>query len=88
MITDSVEEYKEEAKGLVEAMLEANALELLVQRLLSLDEKAGGQITLVGGLSLGVGRSDCARGTTGQTRSSFPPISLPPLLQARRNHIV
>ncbi|GAX82009.1 hypothetical protein CEUSTIGMA_g9437.t1 [Chlamydomonas eustigma] len=36
---DAVEDYHEEARALVEAMLESNALELLVQRLLSLDEK-------------------------------------------------
>jgi len=38
--SDAVEDFHREAKMLVDAMLEANALELLVQRLLSLDEKA------------------------------------------------
>ena len=38
-LLDSVEDFHKEAKMLVDAMLEANALELLVQRLLSLDEK-------------------------------------------------
>ena len=38
---DAVEEYQEEAKMLVDAMIEGNALELLVQRLLSLNEKVG-----------------------------------------------
>ena len=36
---DAVEEYQEEAKMLVDSMIEGNALELLVQRLLSLNEK-------------------------------------------------
>jgi hypothetical protein len=40
---DAVEDYQEEAKALVEALLEANALELLVQRLGSLDEKVKGR---------------------------------------------
>lgn len=37
--TDAVEDYREEAGALVAALLDANALELLVQRLGSLDEK-------------------------------------------------
>lgn len=40
--TDAVEGYIEEGKALVSAMLENNALELLVQRLMSLDEKVCG----------------------------------------------
>ncbi|KAG1678261.1 hypothetical protein FOA52_013881 [Chlamydomonas sp. UWO 241] len=36
---DAVEDYAEEGKSLVDAMLESNALELLVQRMMTLDEK-------------------------------------------------
>ena len=40
--TDAVEGYIQEGKALVSAMLDNNALELLVQRLMSLDEKVCG----------------------------------------------
>ncbi len=36
---DAVEEHEEEVKGLVAALVDANGLELLVQRLTTLDEK-------------------------------------------------
>ncbi len=51
-----MEGYIEEAKSLVAALLEANALELLVQRLSSLDEKVrvAGGTTRVAAMQLGV----------------------------------
>jgi hypothetical protein len=46
--SDAVEDYQEEARALVEALLDANALELLVQRLGSLDEKVCAEVGVGG----------------------------------------